>query len=505
MDPRRHYSRSDVAGEIAEFLRGRWAGVYLESGSWLRWGDNGRPLRIESPEDVVGLASRGARSFYGTIEVFRRLESEEDVFELYEENVLGASSFIDIDILEEDSVEEYWLPALEAARLLSSWIAERIGSENVYLLWSGAGVHVRVPWTALEGVDYEGKRVDPIAVAYLLAEYALRENRSGLERIVRESGGMVKVENVVGRKRLFTAPLSLHKRLDRVAVAFKQEDAGLFTLSWTQPFSYRHDPEAWRRAVRGAARGLVLEALEKFQGRLPERTVIGVEARAPAAARRASARVPARIGRFPVMALLQAARYYVLNGDIEKAKSFGLNRAIFYAWAKYYGPAKSAYKRMMNQSAAKYSSRYGGRRTSRAELKPVPGMEEEAPMSSEGWFVMGGIEQRPEDFDRNVARRFEEAGIPFEEAWRAAVEYVSRFPPRVLRDPRLFYEKVYLPVRDSFVEKVLRGEASKLYQYRSKPPVLGRGEKRGSEAPKQRSLLDWIKDSGGEGGSSGKG
>ena len=34
------------------------------------------------------------------------------------------------------------------------------------------------------------------------------------------------------------------------------------------------------------------------------------------------------------MALLQAASYYLLKGDLNRAKSFGLNRAIFYAWAK---------------------------------------------------------------------------------------------------------------------------------------------------------------------------
>jgi len=41
------------------------------------------------------------------------------------------------------------------------------------------------------------------------------------------------------------------------------------------------------------------------------------------------------------MALLQAARYYLLTGDLEKAYSFGLNRAIFYAWAKRRGGAGS--------------------------------------------------------------------------------------------------------------------------------------------------------------------
>lgn len=37
------------------------------------------------------------------------------------------------------------------------------------------------------------------------------------------------------------------------------------------------------------------------------------------------------------MSLLQAVRYYILTRDLEKAKSFGLNRAVFYAWAKYHG------------------------------------------------------------------------------------------------------------------------------------------------------------------------
>ncbi len=40
------------------------------------------------------------------------------------------------------------------------------------------------------------------------------------------------------------------------------------------------------------------------------------------------------VGRFQVMALLQAARAFVLGLPIESAKSFGLNRAIFYAAAK---------------------------------------------------------------------------------------------------------------------------------------------------------------------------
>ena len=40
------------------------------------------------------------------------------------------------------------------------------------------------------------------------------------------------------------------------------------------------------------------------------------------------------VGRFQVMATLQAARAYILGKSLNSAKSFGLNRAIFYAAAK---------------------------------------------------------------------------------------------------------------------------------------------------------------------------
>ena len=482
VDPAAYYSREEVAREIAEWLERRWAAAALESGGWIRWrGD--APLRVAGPGDVAELARAGARSFFGTIEVFRRLETEYDVIDGYHFNVEGASSFIDIDVLDEERVGEAWVHALEAARVVAEWL-ERLAPGSVYLLWSGAGVHVRVCWKPLARAA-EKSGVDPLYAAYVSAEAAIRAVRGRLEEIVRESG-LVKVENVVSRNRLFTAPLSLHRRLDMVAVAFKPSEAGLFTLSWASPEAYRHDPEAWRSALEGEAYDLVRHALETL-GRGPvERTVIAPEH--PRRRARPTARpAAARIGRFPVMALLQAARYYVLNRDLDKAKSFGLNRAIFYAWAKYYGPARSAARRLASAGAA-YARRYGAREARSYRLERVPGMREEAPVSPDGWYVMGGIEQRPEDFDRHVARRFEEAGIPFEEAWRAAVEYVSRFPPSVLRDPRLFYERVYLPVRDNF-ERVLAAEPVKPSPLREKRPG---GSVPRREERKQRTLLDWL-------------
>ncbi|QOJ79794.1 hypothetical protein IG193_07530 [Infirmifilum lucidum] len=147
-----------------------------------------------------------------------------------------------------------------------------------------------------------------------------------------------------------------------------------------------------------------------------------------------------RLGRFQVMALLQAARYFVLTGDKEKAFSFGLNRAIFYAWAKRRGVPVAASRERVSR----------GVEVTREENRIVAYVgDEQAYVSSNGWFTIGDEEQRPEDFEREVIRRVE-AVMPFEEAWRLAVEYVSSFDRRVLLSQRDFYEKVYLPVRDLF-------------------------------------------------------
>ncbi len=461
MDPMKHYSRREVQEEIASFLCGRWAAVEGEGKRWARWHEK-KPLRICKPSDVIRalhtFSAIKPRSFYGTIEVFERLESPDDVEERYEGNVRAVTVFIDIDIVDESKIDEAWRHVVEAARVMVEWLEEKGVRRSVYLLWSGAGMHLRIHEGAFR---YDELNAHPLDVAFAVAEYILESLETRLWSIVVESGGLVKIENLVAPKRVFTAPLSLHRRLDRVAVALKPDALDEFTPSWSLPGGYRHDPSAWRSYEPGEANALAEEALRKV-GRVKKRTLM--EARAtrvglsqavapPPPARPGEPREP---GRFPVMALLQAARYYLLYGDLEKAKSFGLNRAIFYAWAKYYGPAKRSRIHVAVSSgeekggARRYSRRAGGE----GEWRVVAG--ERVQVGPSGWFMMGGVEQTPADFDRQVARRFEEAGIPFEEAWKAAIEYLKRFPKSVLTDPQKFYKEVYEPVRDRFVERVLR-------------------------------------------------
>ena len=77
--------------------------------------------------------------------------------------------------------------------------------------------------------------------------------------------------------------------------------------------------------------------------------------------------VPRSVGRFQVMATLQAARAKILGLPLASAKSWGLNRAIYYAAAKRgfksgSGPAKPekhqhVYRPRRDELAAKWNER----------------------------------------------------------------------------------------------------------------------------------------------------
>jgi hypothetical protein len=163
---------------------------------------------------------------------------------------------------------------------------------------------------------------------------------------------------------------------------------------------------------------------------------------------RSSGEEAPRLGRFQVMALLQAARCFLLTKDIEKSKSFGLNRAIFYAWAKQRGV-----------EAKRPPSRRGVVKPSKqAEERNVFQLgNETAYLSEDGWLMIGNAKQTPRDYDEQIVRRINEV-VPYEEAWRKALQYLEEFPQDVLLDQQKFFNQVYKPVRDSFVEKVYRGE-----------------------------------------------
>ena len=150
------------------------------------------------------------------------------------------------------------------------------------------------------------------------------------------------------------------------------------------------------------------------------------------------------MGRFQVMATLQAARAKELGLSVTAAKSWGLNRAIFYAAAKRGFKEKRAPLRRPEEIGKKPMVK-----TRDAYFLG----DEMAYISKKGtrfYFTIGGEPQTASDFKRQIERRF---GDAFSDAWNESLEIVRRYPRNVLLSQSGFFEEVYRPRRDELSSK----------------------------------------------------
>ncbi len=151
------------------------------------------------------------------------------------------------------------------------------------------------------------------------------------------------------------------------------------------------------------------------------------------------------VGRFQVMAILQAVRAHLLGLEVPSAKSWGLNRAIFYAAAKRGFKGQKPVKR------------------SRSEVKkqPITETHEAYHLGSEVafkskkekeplYFTIGGKVQTEDEFRRQIEVRF---GGSFDQAWNEAIVYVKSFDEETLLSQSRFFNLVYKPKRDEFAAK----------------------------------------------------
>ena len=151
-----------------------------------------------------------------------------------------------------------------------------------------------------------------------------------------------------------------------------------------------------------------------------------------------------KVGRFQVMATLQAARAKELGLSVTAAKSWGLNRAIYYAAAKHGFKEKRAPRRSLNE----------------VEKRPLHKKrdayflgDEMAYISKKGrrsCFTIGGELQTGSDFKRQIERRF---GETFAKAWKESLQIVRQYPREILLSQSGFFEEVYRPRRDELASK----------------------------------------------------
>jgi len=145
------------------------------------------------------------------------------------------------------------------------------------------------------------------------------------------------------------------------------------------------------------------------------------------------------VGRFQVMALLQAARAYTLGLPLESSYSWGLNRATFIAAAK---------------RGFKSGGGGGGGEGAKPKRSDVYYLGDDMAYKVEKdgklLFTFGGKVQTKEEFDKRVKERF---GKSFQSAWKEGLEYVKGFDKETLLSADSFFGLVYRPVRDQLAEK----------------------------------------------------
>ena len=464
-DVLRYYSKQFIKAEIADYSRNRWIAIHTmrggKKGLFLRyWRKDKKPLSLASINDFEKIMKeyKGLipRTFYASINLFQNLNTKENVED--PNNIVSTTMVWDID-----GSLKFWEKIVDIARVILDVLERENVTKSVYLIWSGRGIHVHIHELAIS--DDLRNKYNPLDLAYSVVEYVLRKSKSKILKIIKgayDPERPLKLENEMDLKRVFTVPLSLHKIVDYAAVCFKPDEIDDFHLEWAKLESIKHNKN-WRIYESGEADELALKAIKEIGGyfnRTGEiRTVIGGESIADKTTipiKKISSAPLKKIGRFQVMALLQAARYFLLKGDLDKAKSFGLNRAIFYAWAKHH-KALSARKPGV---------------VKRDETKPKKFEHvgnEPAPLSENGWFIMGGIEQKPEDFDKEVVEKINSI-LPFGQAWEATLEFLKKFPKKMLMDQQKFFNKIYNQVKDDFLDKILR------------------------ENKKEKTLTDFLKD-----------
>ncbi|MGQ0549987.1 MAG: hypothetical protein ACT4PY_10025 [Armatimonadota bacterium] len=147
------------------------------------------------------------------------------------------------------------------------------------------------------------------------------------------------------------------------------------------------------------------------------------------------------VGRFQVMATLQAARAKALGLSLASAKSWGLNRAIWYAAAK---------RRLASGTATAKPAKPGKPKVAAEEFRL--GSDKAYRVAGRGrpQFTIGGQVQKPADFERQIVRRF--TGT-FRQAWSESLKIIAAYPREVLESQTAFYDLVYRPRRDKLAKQ----------------------------------------------------
>ncbi|MGC9079117.1 MAG: hypothetical protein ACP5G1_00040 [Nanopusillaceae archaeon] len=450
VDIKNHYMKKEVMNEIIEYSKNRWIAIEtsrLDQRVFIRYDRDKRPLKIENEDEYKSLFVKFSnlkfRTIYATINIYNEIKEEKlkDI-----NNIRLVTPVFDID----GTLEDFEI-IKNVAEIIISYLEKYNIYKSVYLKWSGRGIHIHINENAFSKNILN--KYHPLDIAFSVVDFIIKKAKNDLEKEISKAKGKsreFKVENKIDIQRVFTVPLSFHRFLDYVCVVFKPNDLNNFDLSWADYRNYKHD-KSWREYEEGEGDYLAELSIKESKGYIKDYLTKSTIDQTKISINKKNY---GNVGRFQIMALLQAARYYLLYGDLNKAKSFGLNRAIFYAWAKYYRPVYGRSKRKIffGKGEKNYSIS--------KDIEFIKVGNEEVPYNKiTGFFHMGDKDQTPEDYDKEVKDKIDGI-IDYEKAWNFALEYLKKFPKSVLENQQEFYKRVYEPIRDRFLEELIKRERS---------------------------------------------
>jgi hypothetical protein len=262
-----YYQNSIVREEISAFCKGRWVAIHCEKKTpqgvpyLVRYKGWKRkiPLTISSEADVTKLLTMfsklSPRTFYGTINEYSKLDSQEELDDI--DNIQRSSPIWDIDNLPDD-----WETTIKTAKLILEFLHDNGVKKSAFVKWSGKGAHVHLNPGAVSDSMY--LRIGPLNIAYAVVEYVIRSLKPQFRKLVESAkSSHLSVENKIDPKRIFTAPLSLHRNLFRACVCILPEDLNSFEISWTNPQSFRHN-NSWTRFAKGEGDNFAEQAYGKI-------------------------------------------------------------------------------------------------------------------------------------------------------------------------------------------------------------------------------------------------
>jgi hypothetical protein len=266
-----HYSNPLVQSEIAFFCKEKWVGLHCEATSkkdnkqiLVRYFKSGKPLQITQPLDVKNLilsfSKLKPRTIYATANIYKQLNKNEDV--INESNLKACMPTWDID-----NTIDKWNATLQTILELISLLESNGVKKSFFIKFSGRGAHIHIhPYAISEELR---SKYNPLSLAWSIVEYIKEKLAEKIAEItLKFKAESLRVDNEIDIQRLFVAPLSIHRKVDKVSVCLNPNKLESFNPYEDANLNQFKHFENWKNYIAGEADELALKA-HKYIGEYP--------------------------------------------------------------------------------------------------------------------------------------------------------------------------------------------------------------------------------------------